>query len=41
MIGSSRPRVNDFMNHFRKPGSIDYNSRIRVHKSLLNVFLRD
>lgn len=41
MIGSSRPRVNTFMTRFRKLGFIDYNSRIRVHKSLLNVFLRD
>jgi len=40
MIGSSRPRVNTFMNRFRKLGFIEYNSRIRVHKSLLNVFLR-
>lgn len=41
MIGSTRPRVNAFMNRFRKLGYIEYNSRIRVHKSLLNVFLRD
>ncbi len=41
MIGSSRTRVNAFMNRFRKLGYIDYDSRIRVHKSLLNVFLRD
>lgn len=41
MIGSTRPRVNAFMNRFRKLGYIEYNNRIRVHKSLLNVFLRD
>jgi CRP-like cAMP-binding protein len=41
MIGSTRPRVNEFMNRFRKLGFIEYNNRIRVHKSLLNVFLRD
>ena len=41
MIGSTRPRVNEFMNRFRKLGFIKYNSRIRVRKSLLNVFLRD
>lgn len=41
MIGSSRSRVNAFMNRFRKLGFIDYDSHIRVHKSLLNVFLRD
>lgn len=41
MIGSTRPRVNEFMNRFRKLGFIEYNSRIRVRKSLLTVFLRD
>lgn len=41
MIGSTRPRVNTFMNRFRKLGFIEYDSQIRVHKSLLNVFLRD
>lgn len=41
MIGCTRPRVNGFMNRFRSLGFIEYNSRIRVHKSLLNVFLRD
>lgn len=41
MIGSTRPRVNAFMNRFRKLGYIEYNNRIRVHKTLLNVFLRD
>jgi len=41
MIGSTRPRVNAFMTRFRKLGFIEYNNRIRVHKSLLNVFLRD
>jgi hypothetical protein len=29
------------MNRFRKLGFIEYDARIRVHKSLLNVFLRD
>ena len=41
MIGSTRPRVNEFMNRFRKLGFIEYNNRIRVRKSLLDVFLRD
>jgi CRP/FNR family transcriptional regulator, cyclic AMP receptor protein len=41
MIGSTRPRVNTFMNRFRKLGFIEYDHRIRVHKSLLHVFLRD
>jgi hypothetical protein len=29
------------MNRFRKLGFVDYDDRIRVHKSLLQVFLRD
>jgi hypothetical protein len=29
------------LSRFRKLGFIEYNSRIRVHKSLLGVFLRD
>ena len=41
MIRSTRPRVNAFLSRFRKLGFIEYNSRIRVHKSLLSVFLRD
>jgi CRP/FNR family cyclic AMP-dependent transcriptional regulator len=41
MIGTTRSRVSFFMNRFRKLGFIDYDSRIRVHKSLLNVILLD
>src|SRR6202034_235148 len=41
MIGTTRSRVNFFMNRFRKLGLIEYNSRIRVHKALLNVILMD
>jgi CRP/FNR family cyclic AMP-dependent transcriptional regulator len=41
MIGTTRSRVSFFMNRFRKMGFIDYKSRIRVHKSLLNVILLD
>jgi CRP-like cAMP-binding protein len=41
MIGTTRSRVSFFMNRFRKLGMIDYNGRIRVHKSLLNVLLHD
>ena len=36
-IGTTRSRVSFFMNRFRKLGFIEYNGRIRVHKSLLNV----
>jgi CRP-like cAMP-binding protein len=41
MIGTTRSRVSFFMNRFRKMGLIEYNGRIRVHKSLLNVVLHD
>jgi CRP-like cAMP-binding protein len=41
MIGTTRSRVSFFMNRFRKLGFIDYNGRIRVRKSLLNVVLLD
>ena len=41
MIGTTRSRVSFFMNRFRKLGFIDYNDRIRVNKSLLNVVLLD
>jgi CRP/FNR family transcriptional regulator, cyclic AMP receptor protein len=41
MIGTTRSRVSFFMNRFRKLGFIEYNGRIQVHKSLLNVVLRD
>jgi CRP-like cAMP-binding protein len=41
MIGTTRSRVSFFMNRFRKLGLIEYNGRIRVHKSPLNVVLHD
>jgi CRP-like cAMP-binding protein len=41
MVGTTRSRVNYFMNRFRKMGFIEYNGDIRVHKSLLNVILHD
>ena len=41
MIGTTRSRVNFFMNRFRKLGFIEYNGGIRVHKSLLNIVLHD
>ena len=41
MIGTTRSRVSFFMNRFRKLGYIEYNGRIRVHTSLLNMVLRD
>ena len=41
MIGTTRSRVSFFMNRFRKLGFIEYNGRIQVHRSLLNVVLLD
>jgi CRP/FNR family transcriptional regulator, cyclic AMP receptor protein len=41
MIGTTRSRVNFFMNKFRKLGFIEYNSELHVNKSLLNVLLHD
>jgi len=41
MVGTTRSRVSFFMNHFRKLGFIEYNGRIKVHKSLLNAVLLD
>jgi CRP-like cAMP-binding protein len=41
MIGTTRSRVSFFMNRFRELGYIDYDGRIQVHKSLLNVLLLD
>jgi len=41
MIGTTRSRVSFFMNKFRKLGFIEYNGRLEVHNSLLNMVLRD
>jgi CRP/FNR family transcriptional regulator, cyclic AMP receptor protein len=41
MVGTTRSRVNFFMNKFRKLGYIDYNGRISIHSSLLSVVLHD
>jgi CRP/FNR family cyclic AMP-dependent transcriptional regulator len=41
MIGTTRSRVSFFMNKFRKLGFIDYNGKIEVNNSLLNVVLYD
>ncbi|MGA2351117.1 MAG: Crp/Fnr family transcriptional regulator [Terracidiphilus sp.] len=41
LIGTTRSRVSFFMNRFRKLGYIEYNGRILVHTSLLNMVLRD
>jgi CRP/FNR family cyclic AMP-dependent transcriptional regulator len=41
MIGTTRSRVNTFMNKFRKLGFIKYNGGLQVNSSLLNVVLHD
>jgi CRP/FNR family transcriptional regulator, cyclic AMP receptor protein len=42
MVGTTRSRVNFFMNKFRKLGLIDYNdSGLKINNSLLSVVLRD
>ena len=41
MIGTTRSRVNLFMNKFRKLGFIEYNGRREVHSSLPCVILHD
>ena len=41
MVGTTRSRVNFFMNKFRNMGFINYNGRIKVNKSLLTVVLHD
>jgi len=43
MVGTTRGRVNLFMNRFRKLGLIDYRSgdALQIHSSLLNILLYD
>ena len=41
MIGTTRSRVNFFMNKFRKMGFIEYNGGLKIHNSLLSVVLHD
>ena len=41
MIGTTRSRVSFFMNKFRKLGFIDYNGKLEIRNSLLNVVLYD
>ena len=41
MVGTTRSRVSLFLNKFRKLGFIDYNGRMEVHSSLLNIVLHD
>jgi CRP-like cAMP-binding protein len=41
MVGTTRSRVNFFMNKFRRLGFIDYNGDLKINNSLLSVVLRD
>jgi CRP-like cAMP-binding protein len=41
MVGTTRSRVNFFMNKFRRLGFIDYNGGLRIDNSLLSVVLHD
>ena len=41
MVGTTRPRINEFMNKFRKLGFIEYNGGLHIHSSLLNVLLHE
>jgi CRP/FNR family transcriptional regulator, cyclic AMP receptor protein len=40
-VGTSRARINKFMNKFRKLGYIEYNGTLKVHRSLVNVLIHD
>jgi CRP-like cAMP-binding protein len=41
MVGTTRSRVSFFLNKFRKLDFIDYNGRLRIRSSLLNIVLLD
>jgi CRP/FNR family transcriptional regulator, cyclic AMP receptor protein len=41
MIGTTRPRVNFFLNKFRRLGFIEYDGGLKIHSSLLNVVLHN
>jgi CRP/FNR family cyclic AMP-dependent transcriptional regulator len=41
IIGTTRPRVSQFMNKFRKLGFIEYNGTLKVNSSLLSAVLRE
>ena len=40
-VGTTRSRINFFMNKFRKLGLIEYNGHLKVHTALLNVIVHD
>jgi len=41
LVGTTRSRINFFMNKFRKLGFIHYNGGLQVHSSLLNILLHE
>jgi hypothetical protein len=41
MVGTTRSRVNFFMNKFRKLGFIEYNGGLKIHNSLISIVLHD
>jgi CRP/FNR family transcriptional regulator, cyclic AMP receptor protein len=41
LVGTTRSRINFFMNKFRKLGFIHYNGGLQVHSSLLNIVLHE
>jgi CRP/FNR family cyclic AMP-dependent transcriptional regulator len=41
MVGTTRSRVNFFMNKFRKLGLIEYNGGLRVNSALMSIVLHD
>ncbi|MGE0865874.1 MAG: Crp/Fnr family transcriptional regulator [Vicinamibacterales bacterium] len=41
MVGTTRSRVNFFMNKFRKLGFIEYNGTLKINSSLLSIVLHD
>jgi len=41
IVGTTRSRVSVFMNRFRKLGFIEFDDKLKIHSSLLNVILHD
>jgi CRP-like cAMP-binding protein len=41
MVGTTRPRINFFMNKFKKLGYIQYDGGLQINASLLNLFLNN
>jgi CRP/FNR family transcriptional regulator, cyclic AMP receptor protein len=40
-VGTTRSRINSFLNKFRKLGLIEYNGVLKVHSSLMNVIVHE